>query len=176
LWPAEGAVVPDLSGTERNVAMIRDGAGGVFVSFATSSSLRGQRLNEAGEAQWRSGGSNGLSLMQGDEPQIGTFGSNVVVVYRRVFGVSARIIEVPEPEVFGIAHAAFLSSSEFGLTLQGGTPGIAYDVLRATTLGAPLSDAAWTVVGSIETGETWVDTAPPDAAAFYVVGEATDAN
>jgi hypothetical protein len=48
LWTAGGAIVPDGSSTEREPAMIRDGAGGIFLSFTTATSLRGERLDRGG--------------------------------------------------------------------------------------------------------------------------------
>ena len=171
LWPEGGAIVPDGAGTEREAALVADGAGGIFVSFATSTSLRGQRLNRDGVAQWKVGNSNGVSLMSGFEPRIGIGPIGPLVVYTRSFGLSARVIALPLPIAFLRESLAYLPNGEFRLTLTGGVPGTAYDILRAPSLGSPAGGTDWVLVGSVLPGETWIDAAPPQPMAVYRAAE-----
>ena len=92
----------------------------------------------------------------------GTSGPNVV--FKRGNGLFARAITVPAP----LQLTSFVSSGnhELSFTLSGGVPGRAYDVLRSARL-APFTDGAWTVVGTVQPGETWTDTEPPLPHAFY---------
>jgi hypothetical protein len=172
LWPEGGAIVPDGTGTEREVAMLADGAGGIFVSFATSTSLRGQRLNRDGVAQWKVGNSNGVSLMSGDEPRIGIGPTGPLIIYTRSLGLSAKVITVPQPLAFLRDNLAYLPNGEFSLTLTGGIPGTTYEILRAPSLGSPVGGSGWELVGAIRPGETWIDPAPPQPMAVYVATEA----
>jgi hypothetical protein len=174
LWPEGGAVVPDGSSFEREVAMVADGAGGVFLSFATATSLRGQRLDSSGAAQWKVNGTNGVSLMSGDQPIIGLGASGPIVVYARTsLGLSVRTIDVPQSTSFHLTNIVFLPNNQVSLTLSGGVPGSAYDILRATALGAPLTNASWTIVGTVQPGESWIDTSPPLPMAVYAAGKQT---
>jgi hypothetical protein len=171
LWPEGGAVVPDGSGTERETTLVSDEAGGIYVSFATSTSLRGQRLDRDGVAQWKVNGSNGVSLMTGFEPEIGFRLTGPLVVYRRSFGLSSRIIDVPPPVLLTLENVAYLPTGEFSFTLTGGVPETLYDILRTSTLGSPVQGGAWENVGSIRPGETWIDVAPPQPTAVYIAVE-----
>ncbi len=171
LWPEAGAVVPDLSGTERDAAMVGDGAGGLFLSFETSSSLRAQQLDSSGVGQWKVNGSNGLNLMSGFDPIIGIGASGPVVVYDQSFGLSARTISLPERNDLRLTGVVILVDGQLSLTLNGGDPDTDYDVFRTTVLGAPLGDPSWTLVGTIRSGETWIETDPPSPTAFYGAAE-----
>jgi hypothetical protein len=173
LWPEGGAVVPDLSGTERDVALVSDGVGGIFLSFDTSSSLRGQRLDPSGAGQWRLGGSNGLSLMSGSTPIIGVGSSGPIVIYDTGFGLAVRSIDVPEPTTFELTEIGILPTGQLSFTLSGGIPDTEYDIFRSTVIGVPLTDPAWTLVGTVQPGETWTDSDPPIPTAFYVARERT---
>jgi len=174
LWPEGGAAVPDGTSSEREVAMVADGAGGIFLSFATATSLRAQRLDSSGAAQWKANGSNGLNLMPGDEPFIGLGASGPTVVYAHTsLGLSSRTIDVPPSTSFHLTNIMFLPNNQFSLTLSGGVPGAAYDIFRATALGAPLTNPAWTIVGTVRPGESWIDTSPPLPMAVYVAGKQT---
>ncbi len=167
LWPEIGAVVPDLSGTERDAAMVGDGAGGVFLSFETSSSLRAQRMDSFGVGQWKSNGSNGYSLMSGFDPIIGVCASGPVVIYDQGFGLSARTIALPDQNDLRLTDAVILADGRLSITLNGGDPDTDYDIFRTTVLGAPLTDPSWTLVGTIRSGEAWIETDPPLPTAFY---------
>jgi hypothetical protein len=171
LWPEGGAVVPDGSGTEREAALISDGAGGIYISFSTSTSLRGQRLDRDGVAQWKVNGSNGVSLMSGFEPWIGFRPNGPVVVYGRSFGLSVRTIDVPLPVVLTLDNVVYLPTGEFLFTLNGGVPETSYDILRTSLLGSPVQGGAWENVGSIRPGDTWIDVAPPQPMAVYIAVE-----
>jgi hypothetical protein len=175
LWPEGGAVVPDGSSFEGEVAMVADRAGGVFVSFATATSLRGQRLDSSGAAQWKVNGTNGVSLMSGNEPIIGLGVSGPTVVYARSSnrGLSVRTIDVPQSTSFHLTNIVFLPNNQVSLALSGGVSGAAYDIFRATTLGAPPTNPSWTIVGTVRPGESWIDTNSPLPMAVYVAGKQT---
>lgn len=172
LWGAEGAVVPDLSGTERATSIISDGVGGVFLSFTTSSSLRAQRLDSSGAAQWQSNGSNGLNLMSGFESIIGLGTGGPIVIYDTGFGLAGRLIEATDPGVLSLAEIVFSrSANEVIVRLSGGVPGKTYDVLRTTALGVPPNATVWTVIGTIDQGTPWIDANPPAPMGFYIAAE-----
>ena len=169
-WPAEGVIVPDLSSSETDPAILADGSGGIFLSFDTFSSVRGQRLDSSGTAQWFDGGSNGLNLGVGNDPIIGQGATGPVVVYDRGFELYARMIEVSLPSFLQLTGFE-VSAQAVTMQLSGGEPGTVYEVLRTTALANPPSQSAWTVVGTIEPGGSWVDTNPHSTGAFYVVSE-----
>jgi hypothetical protein len=173
LWSEGGAVVPDGSTSEREAALVSDSAGGIYISFATATSLRGQRVDANGVAQWKVNGSNGVSLMSGFEPRIGFRSKGPLVVYARSFGLSSRIIDVPAPVILTLENVTYLPTGEFSFTLTGGVPETDYDILRATTPGIPVQGGDWVNVGSIRTGETWIDTTPPQPTAVYIAVEST---
>jgi hypothetical protein len=173
LWPAAGAIVPDGSASEREMALVDDGEGGIYVSFATTTSLRGQRLNADGIAQWTFGTTNGVSLQSGFEPSIGRGVSGPIVVYSRSFGLGARLIDVPQPAVLKFTRIELGPTQQPTLTLSASLAGTNYAVLRASHLGAPLGDPAWVRVGTIQPGGTWSDPNPPQPMAVYVAGEGT---
>ena len=83
----------------------------------------------------------------------------------------SRINTIANPLPISFADVALLPNNQIGLTLGGGRPGIDYNVLRSTDLKAALADGSWSLVGSMETGETWVDTAPSLPTAFYGASE-----
>jgi hypothetical protein len=164
LWPAGGAVVPDSSTFEREPAMISDGAGGIFLSFTTATSLRGQRLDRNGNAQWKIGTSNGVGLGTGELSIIGAGTSGPNVVFKRGNGLIARSIMVSTP--FRLTNMVSSANNPVSLTLSGGVSGRSYEILRSISLG-PLSSNAWTVVGTIQAGQTWTDTNPLFPNGFY---------
>lgn len=164
LWAAGGVVVPDGSASEREPAMISDGAGGIFLSFTTATSLRGQRLDRDGNAQWRVGGSNGVSLGTGELPIIGPGMSGPNVVFKRGNGLLARAIIVSSP--VRLTNIVALANNQVTFTLSGGVSGRSYEVLRSPRL-VPFADSAWTVVGTVQPGQVWTDTEPPLPHAFY---------
>jgi hypothetical protein len=170
LWPEGGAVVPDRTNSEGDSALVADAAGGLFLSFETSTSLRAQRLDRLGAAQWMSDGSNGLSLMSGTDPIIGMGAAGPVVVHSRSGGLLARVIEVVEPVSFEITSIVILPDQRVSLTVAAGLSGSTYDVLRAAGVGASGS-TSWEVVGMIRANESWTDTNPPLPVAFYVARE-----
>ena len=171
LWPADGAVVPDRSSSEREAAMVADGAGGIFLSFSTASSLRGQRLDSSGAAQWQNNGTNGVSLMSGFESIIGVGASGPIVLYDNGVGLSGRLIDVPTTSSLKLIDAKFLPAGQFRFGLSGGMAGTTYNVLRATALGIATNRTAWTVVGTIQPGATWTDTSPPLSLGVYMAIE-----
>ena len=164
LWTAGGAVVPDSSTFEREPAMISDGAGGILLSFTTATSLRGQRLDRNGTAQWKPGGSNGVGLGAGELPIIGAGTSGPTVVFKRGTGLFARSIMVSAP--CQLTNIVAVANNQASLTLSGGVPGRPYDVLRSSRL-VPFSDNAWTMVGTVQAGQVWTDTNPLFSNAFY---------
>jgi hypothetical protein len=165
LWAAGGAIVPDGSTFEREPALISDGAGGIFVSFATSTSLRGQRLDSGGTAQWKPGGVNGVSFGSGELPIIGVGTSGPTVVFKRSAGLFARSVAVPAS--VRIASIEPLPNNQFRLALSGGVAGRSYEILRSGSL-VPLTNNAWTLVGTLQIGQTWTDGSAPLTSAFYV--------
>jgi hypothetical protein len=169
-WAAEGVIVPDLSSLESDPAILADGSGGSFLSFEASASVRGQRLDSSGTAQWFDGGNNGLNLAVGNSPIIGQGSTGPVVIYSRSFGLYARVIEVSQPSFLQLTGIEF-SAQAVTMQLSGGEPGSVYEVLRTTALADPPSQSAWTLVGTIEPGASWVDSSPPSTGAFYVVSE-----
>jgi hypothetical protein len=173
LWSAEGAIVPDGTSTEREPAPVSDGAGGIFLSFTTVTSLRAQRLNSAGVAQWKTGTSNGLSLMSGVEPLIVARPSGPLVIYRQSAGLFARTITLPVADTFYLTNIARLPNNQVRMSLGGGLPGTTYDILRATALVTPLTNPAWVLTGSIQQAVPWIDTNPPLPNAFYSVRSRT---
>jgi hypothetical protein len=164
LWVAGGAAVPDGSSTEREPAMINDGAGGIFLSFTTATSLRGQRLDRNGSAQWKVNGSNGVGLGSGELSIIGAGTSGPNFVYKRGTGLLAKSISVSAS--FGLTNIVFTANNQVSVTLSGGVPGRTYDVLRSASL-VPFPDNAWTIVGTVQAGQIWTDTNPPSPGAFY---------
>jgi hypothetical protein len=92
-------------------------------------------------------------------------------VYVHSLGLSARTIDVAEPSRFELTDVTFLAGDQVSLALSGGLPDTTYNLLRATTLDAPLNSDAWVVVGTIRSGETWIDTDPPHPFAVYVAAE-----
>jgi hypothetical protein len=170
-WAAEGLIVPNLDSLETDPAIVADGSGGIFVSFDTISfGVRGQRLDSSGTAQWLDGGNIGLHLGVGNVPIIGQGSTGPVVIYSRSSGLFARIIEVADPSYLQLTGFEF-SAQAVTMTLNGGVPGSVYEVLRTTALANPLSQSAWTLVGTIEPGASWADNNPPSTGAFYVVSE-----
>ena len=162
--------MPDLTSTETDPAILADGSGGVFLSFDTFSSVRGQRLDSSGTAQWFDGANNGFNLGVGNFPIIGQGSTGPVVVYSRGFALYARIIEVLQPSFLQLTGFE-VSVQTVSMTLNGGEPGTAYEVLRTTALAHPPSQSAWTLVGTIAPGASWVDHDPPSTSAFYAVGD-----
>lgn len=168
-WTAGGAVVPDLSSSETDPAILADGHGGIFISFDTASSVRGQRLDSTGAAEWFDGGNNGLNLGVGNLPVIGPRVTGPVVVYSRGFGLFARIIEVTTPTVLQLSGVQIAPGS-VSMTLNGGVEGTVYNILRTTMLS---DSPSWILVGTIQRGASWVDEDPPSNSAFYMVSEPT---
>jgi hypothetical protein len=123
-------------------------------------------LNSSGVGQWKTGTSNGLSLMTGFEPVIGVGATGPIVIYDKGSGVSVRTIDVPEPDSFRLTDAAFLPSGDFSFTLTGGVVGAAYDIFRATSPGG-----SWSPVGTVQAGASWTDAEPPSPTAFYYAAE-----
>jgi hypothetical protein len=80
----------------------------------------------------------------------------------------ARIIAVSQPAFLQLAGFE-VSAESVSMTLVGGVPGSVYEVLRTTALANPPSQSPWTVVGTIESGASWVDDNPPPSGAYYVV-------
>jgi hypothetical protein len=87
--------------------------------------------------------------------------------------IFARKIAVPQSSSFQLTDIGFLPSGELTLRLSGGSPGTAYDIRRTPALAAPVADADWTIVGTVQAGETWTDPNPPLTGAFYIAGEKT---
>lgn len=164
LWVAGGVFVPDGSNTEREPVMITDGDGGVFLSFTTSTSLRGQGLDRTGSAQWKINGSNGVGLGSGDLPIMGAGISGPTIVYRRSRGLSAKSVLVSAP--VRLTEIGPAGGNQVSFRLSGGVPGRSYDILRATSV-APFSNIAWKVVGTAQAGQIWTDTNPILPMAFY---------
>jgi hypothetical protein len=176
-WPAEGVEVPDESiGAEQDAAIAADGFGGLYLVFEMLD-LRGHRLNSAGAVQWFESGSAGLDLMDGFQPLIGAASDGAVVFYLGGSGstgeIHGRKIVVSQSSSFQLTDIGFLPSGELTLRLNGGSLGTAYDIRRAPALAAPVANTAWTIVGTVQAGETWTDPNPPITGAFYSAGETT---
>jgi hypothetical protein len=147
---------------------IDDGAGGIFLSFTTATSLRGQRLDRNGTAQWKVNGSNGVGLGSGELSIIGAGISGPNIVFERGTGLFARSISVSAP--VRLTNVVALANHQISFTLSGGMPGRLYDVVRSASL-APFTANAWTIVGTAQAGQAWTDTTPPFPNAFYGVRE-----
>jgi hypothetical protein len=176
-WPTDGVEVPDESiGAEQDAAIAADGSGGLYLVFEMLD-LRGHRLNSSGAVQWFESESAGLDLMDGFQPQIGAASDGAVVFYVGGNGstgeILARKIAVSQSSSFQLTNIGFLPSGELTLRLSGGLPGTAYDIRRAPALAAPVANTAWTIVGTVQAGETWTDPNPPLTGAFYSAGEKT---
>ncbi len=165
LWGESGATVPDGSTSEREPAMVTDGAGGIFLSFTTATSLRGQKLDRNGTAQWKLNGSNGVGLGSGDLSIIGSGRTVPTVVYKRGSGLAARSIAVAAPTM--LTKINVTPNGPVNVTLSGGTPGRTYDLLRGSHVEAA-SNSAWQKIGTLRPGETFVDTTAPSPGAFYI--------
>jgi len=165
LWAPGGAVVPDGSSTEREPALIRDGSGGLFLSFTTATSLRGQRLDQNGAAQWKPNGSNGVGLGSGELPIIGVRDSGPIVVFKRSAGLIARSIAVPSP--LRVTSITPLAHNQVQLSFGGGVAGRTYDVLRSANV-TPAPNT-WTTVGTVQSGQNWTDENPLSSQAFYLL-------
>ncbi|MFO1497142.1 MAG: hypothetical protein U1G07_01875 [Verrucomicrobiota bacterium] len=169
LWAAGGTIVPDGSTSEREAALIRDGTGGIYLSFTTATSLRGQQLDRNGGAQWKINGSNGVGLGSGELSVIGKGDTGPNVVYKRSTGLFAKSIQVASPlRVLKIV----MGSDQISVALDGGVPGRSYEVLRSATSAEFRSDS-WKVVGKVQAGQTWTDLSPLHPAGFYGAREAS---
>jgi hypothetical protein len=167
LWSTPGAAVPDGSTFERDPALLLDGAGGIYISFATATSVRANRLDSKGAAQWKINGSNGVGLGAGELPFIGPGASGPTVVTTRGAGVFARQITVSSVlQLSSIASA----NGKITFKLTGGAAGHSYQILRSSAVGSHTGQT-WNVIGTAQSGQTFTDTAPLAQRAFYSAQE-----
>ena len=167
LWPTPGAPVPDGSTFEREPALLPDGAGGVYASFTTATSVRANRLDSKGAAQWKISGSNGVGLGSGQLPFIGAGISGPTVVLTRGAGLIARQIGVSS--VLQLTNIASVNG-QITLKLTGGVTGRSYQILRASAVGSHTGQT-WSPIGSVQSGQTFTDRAPLPQRAFYSAQE-----
>lgn len=175
LWGEGGAILPETSGSKTLGAMVSNEAGGLFIPYVVSSSftltVRMQQLDSQGHSQFQVGGNNYLVLRSGEDPSVGLVETLPLVVYGSNGGLFAQLIQLADPPRPFFTDVDLLPNDQIGLTLGGGAPNVAYNILRSTEIQATLSTDSWSVVGSIKSGETWIDTAPPLPSVFYIASD-----
>ena len=171
LFGEGGSTASASRGTEGGLAMINDGTGGVVITYEVSSSfvlnLRMQRLDGQGNSQFQIGGNNYLNITPGVKSSMAVVNSRPLVIYENNGGLFSRVIEFSDALPIYFTNIEVLPNEQINLTLGGGNPGTSYDILRATDLDSALSSDSWSVVGTAKPGESWIDTDPPLATAFY---------
>src|SRR6185295_11972160 len=135
---------------------------GIYISFATATSVRANRLDNKGAAQWKINGSNGVGLGSGELPFIGPGASGPTVVTTRGAGVFARQITVSSVlQLSSIASA----NGKITFKLTGGVTGHSYQISRPRYIGSHTSQT-WNAISTAQSCQTFTDIAPLAQCAF----------